>query len=353
MGEANINGRKGNGLVRFSCKSCGQKIRVSAAHTGKKGRCPRCKSTLIVPQPEPPQVANEPELTLEKSQFEDKNPPLPSGNINLEPFLQPVRKTPPDNVTLSKEQQIQRLLEIASMEPEPLPQRKLPWPIDVFLYPSSKPGFLFLGVVVLALFAIEVSMLLFGIIAGFFWPFVFLSRIVITLYVYWYLLQCVKDSALGGIRAPETIGESPGLGEMFGAFGRTIVCAGLCAAPAIFYFYYRRAIGIDAAFWILVGAGAFYYPMAILAVTMFDSFTGLSPSIVLPSICSVFIQYCGLLLVSGAMIWLLAQINRAPLFGAFLLIPFRRMFSLYVLMVAGHLLGRFYFRYQDKLNWEV
>jgi len=25
----------------------------------------------------------------------------------------------------------------------------------------------------------------------------------------------------------------------------------------------------------------------------------------------------------------------------------------YLLLVAGHLLGRFYFRYQDKLNWDA
>jgi hypothetical protein len=33
--------------------------------------------------------------------------------------------------------------------------------------------------------------------------------------------------------------------------------------------------------------------------------------------------------------------------------PLLQVLALHLTMVAAHLLGRFYFKYQDKLNWEV
>lgn len=38
-------------MIRFRCKNCGQKITVGEIHAGKKGKCPKCKSVVIVPKP--------------------------------------------------------------------------------------------------------------------------------------------------------------------------------------------------------------------------------------------------------------------------------------------------------------
>lgn len=37
-------------MIRFHCKSCGQKINVAGKYAGKKGKCPKCKNIVIVPR---------------------------------------------------------------------------------------------------------------------------------------------------------------------------------------------------------------------------------------------------------------------------------------------------------------
>ena len=35
--------------ITFQCESCGQKISVSKSHAGKKGKCPKCSNPILVP----------------------------------------------------------------------------------------------------------------------------------------------------------------------------------------------------------------------------------------------------------------------------------------------------------------
>ncbi|GAG87378.1 unnamed protein product, partial [marine sediment metagenome] len=105
---------------------------------------------------------------------------------------------------------------ISKVESEPVPERKLPWLIDIFLYPTNKAGLTSIGIII-------VLPLLINIVAGLLGPFgffisipgFFFIKIPIVLYLFWYLAECVRDSALGGIQAPETLGNAPGLGDMF------------------------------------------------------------------------------------------------------------------------------------------
>ena len=36
-------------MIRFNCKNCGQKFKVSDQKAGKKGKCPKCKQTIVIP----------------------------------------------------------------------------------------------------------------------------------------------------------------------------------------------------------------------------------------------------------------------------------------------------------------
>jgi len=36
-------------VIRFTCKKCGQKFKVSDQQAGKKGKCPKCKQSLVIP----------------------------------------------------------------------------------------------------------------------------------------------------------------------------------------------------------------------------------------------------------------------------------------------------------------
>ena len=36
-------------MINFNCTNCGQKINVPVMHAGKKGKCPKCKTMLVIP----------------------------------------------------------------------------------------------------------------------------------------------------------------------------------------------------------------------------------------------------------------------------------------------------------------
>jgi hypothetical protein len=94
---------------------------------------------------------------------------------------------------------------------------------------------------------------------------------------------------------------------------------------------------------------------------MFDSIRGLNPVLLLSSIFSTFVQYSGLVLLVATIVLAVVLFthmqgtgnvwqNRAS--RMFLMILFNGI-TLYAIFVVAHLLGRFYYKYQDKLNWEV
>jgi hypothetical protein len=174
------------------------------------------------------------------------------------------------------------------------------------------------------------------------------------MYVYWFLAQCVRDSAIGGLRAPETMAETPDIWQLIWQVLELFACLVLCAIPAGVYFGYTRRL--DAVFWLLAAGGAFIYPMTLLAMVMFNSANGLNPLIIIPSIFSTFFQYCGLVVLIAAIILfyiLTVKVLPVNVFVRMVLSPLVRAVELYLAMVAAHLLGRFYFKYQEKLNWEV
>jgi hypothetical protein len=129
-------------------------------------------------------------------------------------------------------------------------ERKLPWIWDIFLYPLNKPGLIMIGV-------INGAFILVGLAIGLF---TFLSSIIpsvsivlfafqlvgivvgltFTMYIYWYLCECVRDSGDGQIRAPETLSQTPGFSDLLLQTCRSIGCFILFLLPRFFYFYYRR-----------------------------------------------------------------------------------------------------------------
>lgn len=330
-------------MIQFQCKNCGQRFKVSDQKAGKKGKCPKCKNIIIVPREALAPAKSDTEKTEPPSLFTD---PLLQQDPRLEHIAAP-QPAPTQN------QQFQTLLEstgLSPIEPTPPPQRKFPWLIDIFLYPANVQGMTFLAIAVLIPLLIRLIALflcIFGLIF-------LLFNIVILMYIYWFLAQCVRDSTSGNLRAPETMAETPGIGELLWQVLELIACLALCAAPAAVYFGYTRRN--DLPFWLIAGCGAFIYPMALLAVIMFDSVNGLNPFIIIPSIFSTFFQYCGLVILISIIIFLYFRMMRLlppNLSLRLVLSPLVQAFELYLAMVAAHLLGRFYFKYQEKLNWEV
>lgn len=241
----------------------------------------------------------------------------------------------------------------------PPPKRNLPWLIDIFLYPVSKAGLATLAVLIglpifvelLKYFMSKVAIVFPPMVVFFYFVYVagFFVDIVALLYIYWYICQCIKKSAEGEIRAPDTIGETPGIGEMLIQLMKIIFCLSVFTLPATLYYVYTKSD--DATLAILVCVSMFLYPMALLSVIMFDSLSGLNPIIVIGSIFGTFFQYCALVICMAVFGYAIVKVYFC-LAGSIILLWVMIIAQIYLLMIAAHLLGRFYFKNQKKLNWD-
>jgi hypothetical protein len=252
-------------------------------------------------------------------------------------------------------------------KPDPLPQRTLPWFIDIFLYPFSLSGIIHIVIFI-------VTPLLIGfVVLGFLELFGgFMSLIVYLLftgYFFYYIGYCVFDSSRGGLRAPDvTLYDSPDKSEFGSQVFLVIGTVAVCFFPAVTY--YIATGRADVFFWLLSAVCIFFLPMAILTAVLFDSVDALNPVTIITSIYRTFTPYCGLVLTFSVFAGLIAPIilglpqPQTLLSGlayvssimyyllgtAFI---FYKIAFVYSAMVSAHLLGRFYLRYKKKLNWGI
>jgi len=237
------------------------------------------------------------------------------------------------------------------IEEELIDERRLPWLIDIFLYPFSVPGLkslaIFIGVPLLidilwTILPIQLSCL-FGLVT-------IVINIVIFFYIYWYFTECVRDSADGGVRAPEGVGSTPGFMGMFWQTVNVIGCLAIFFTPFVLYMLFAKRA--DIIFWLLLIYAVFLLPMGLLAVIMFDSAIGLNPRLLVRSISSTFFPYCGIVLLFVTPVVLIGmlytEVQESRLWSFII-----RSIVTYLALVGAHILGRFYWRYQEKFNWNL
>jgi len=336
-------------MIKFNCKKCGQKLSVPETYAGKKGKCPRCENIIVVP-----------EIQTTDSAIEQTN--LGIADLGTKNFT--------DNAILQdaieKDKTKDELFGLCSVpeksteyeqgpEEEPsddteLPaERKLPWCIDIFLYPICVPCLVTIGIVIIIPLLINLAIGLlgpFGILAIV--PGMFIN-FVISMYFLWYLAECIRDSAEGGIRAPETLANAPSLGELFGQWFRLLMCMLIFAGP--FGYYYIKTGRIDTIFWSLLALAVFFLPIGLLAVILFDSLRGLNPLLLIISVFRTHFIYCALVVILWAVA--LSVIFILKMLSSIWVVFLSGYFVMYILFIVAHLLGRFYWRYQEKLNWDV
>lgn len=100
--------------------------------------------------------------------------------------------------------------------------------------------------------------------------------------------------------------------------------------------------------------GALYFPMALLAVAMFDSLAALNPLIIIPSILKVPLQYLLVLGILGLIV--LARWGGELALALLIPIPvvpgiISSFFWLYFLTVEARILGLLYLSNKDRLGW--
>ncbi len=337
-------------MIEFYCENCGQKIGAPDTLAGESRQCPRCKNKVIVPDAQTaessqkPDVPAKPQVSLKYSDYE-----LTLLNVREQNEIKNKAAEQDEdsyeNADDTKEQGDE------SKEVQYAEERKLPWFIDIFLYPLSLPGLkhlaIFIGVpalmVALSFFLPVILVFLFTLICT-------VVNLLLFLYIFWYFAECIRDSADGWVRAPEGIGSLPDFSDMFGQMIHTIGCFVFFLLPTVLYILFTGRIDIIA--WMLLIAAIFFYPISFLSIILHDSVSGLDPRVLLRSILNTFWPYMGLVLLFvlfAGMVRIIFLELRLSIFWDFVL----RLVMFYAAFILAHLTGRFYWRYKKKLKWDL
>ncbi len=357
---------KSSSTIKFKCPHCSQKIGVKAESAGKRVRCAKCKQPLTIPTPQDVTAA-----TVQQSPKKD----LSSTNNDIGPEDLFEAQNPFHDLLAAEEEA--PALKLAPIKDPPVPaesvyeespfaetstyqdekeegKRTLPWFIDMLLYPVSLGGLVNVGIYILG-----------QTFAPLFCCMGWVVQLVLTIFIHWYFCECVRDSADGGLRAPDTVGRQDSLIEMFLQMVRI-------SLGVLIYLYssvmlYRGFLFLSDSepnpiiIATTLALGGFLFPMAMLGVSILESIEGLNPILIIRSVACAFLPYCGLvllfyglivayfLLIAGAS--LTSMSLGGPIASIITMIILRRVMFFWALLVSAHILGRFYWRYEERMGW--
>jgi hypothetical protein len=144
-----------------------------------------------------------------------------------------------------------------------------------------------------------------------------------------------------------------GFGDMLSRFWSLVGVYILYALPIVLYATFLERL--DWIFWVLLAWAVIFFPIGHLAMVILDSPSAMNPFMLLAAICRVFLPYVGLLLLLAAGAGLMEVLDRV--LGGFgpgiLRNLLSRIVHMYMLMVLAHLLGRFYWRHDERLDWGI
>ncbi len=309
-------------MIHLQCEHCGQKLKVPETSAGRTGQCPKCKVRIAVP--------------LSPS-------PLDERLFDVPQSLPAAKQTHEERMC---ELEVRAKLGFAP-DPQYTGARRFAWPLDILLYPANDAGLttliIVVGIPVFLGLLVQFSGML-ALIAGL--P-IFIINALIRLYAVWYYAECVYDSAKGGLRAPMALDTTD---DLKGTWSRVLYLVAvylLFVFPAGVYWIWVRQT--DAVFWGLGAWAVVFFPMGLLAMVIQDSTSALNPLFLLGAILRTFIPYLGLLILLGLLAGLYRLVSGLP--SNWLLDVLVMLVTNYLLLVISHILGRFYWRYRDRLDF--
>jgi len=192
--------------------------------------------------------------------------------------------------------------------------------------------------------------------------FSFWLRIVYVGYTFAYLQRVIHTAAQGSDEAADWPDVSEFWQDIMVPFFQTLGLFIICFGPAIglaFWAGFEAVKGGDAdpvKMMLIIPAliaGAVYYPMALLALAMFDSIVSANPLVVIPAMIRVPLEYLVVLFVMA--IILVVRIAQGFL-AALIPIPalpdlITAAILLYLLTLQGRMLGLMYYAKRHKLGW--
>jgi DNA-directed RNA polymerase subunit RPC12/RpoP len=336
-------------IIKFRCENCGQKFSVHKNNSGKKGRCPKCKNIIVIPK-----VQTQSPLRNKTNSEDSKiNSKYSAYDLSLlampqKDETQELALSPPETSESSDEYKQESEEELVE---ETAALRRLPWFIDIFLYPISASGLV--NLVILSFLPRMLPPL--GHLDYWMHPQPLLVAIIVLLagYLIYCLSDYIRDSTSGNRRAPDielSLSILMNAGELIWLILNTFICVAVCVGPLTAYLIITKQA--DIIFWLLVTYGVFFLPMVLLGLVLFDSLRALNPILIIASMLNVFLPYCGLVLLFFAVCGVIA-ILLVIMPQSFIISYLLSVVCIYLAMIMAHVLGRFCYKYRERLNWEV
>jgi hypothetical protein len=238
------------------------------------------------------------------------------------------------------------------------PKRPFPWFMDIFLYPLNRTGVinlivtfgvpLILILLTLGCIAMAQAVPILILVAAPLAMGALIATLLMCLYFGWYVTECVRSSSEGNVRAPDTIGQTPGMQELFMLCFQVFLCGMVFLGMS--WSFHATFMPPNWVQQILNTALALFLPMTLLSIIFLDSIRGLNPLLNLKLICITFLPYCGVAIP--------LYLAHKALFRVCLQMPGRTgiitfaLCEVYGAMVSAHVLGRFAWKQQNKLIWE-
>ncbi|MBA7671355.1 hypothetical protein ES703_79511 [subsurface metagenome] len=228
--------------IKFRCKNCGQKFSVPESRAGKKGKCPKCKNIIVVPKVQTTSSVTE-QTNAGAPEYSSKSSVDDSAFL-VTPQKDKIQDLPLSQPDISEKtaEYEQELEEESAEKTETAAQRKLPWLIDIFLYPLSISGLIHLVIFLCAPILISLA---YQLLLQQIYPvgdlILAILYVLFVGYVLYYLSWCIIDSTKGGLRAPDTsLQASPAKGEMVECAGIFLACIVVCFWPAAVYYIFTK-----------------------------------------------------------------------------------------------------------------
>ncbi len=238
-----------------------------------------------------------------------------------------------------------------------------------FLYPFRGAGVLMVvaGMVILAMLKFGAMMMQMGSLR--FLIFGLILQIFAGGYLFSFLQNIIHSTAAEDPELPDLPGLANFMDDILLPFLRLLGLVTFCFGPALALAVWLAISGNSALGIAVIAAmlfGLAYFPMAFLAVAILDTVTSANPLVVVPSILKVPAEYFVTLLVLGGVFVFRAlgdflvgilfpegfsTHSMGALFGMLGAQVFWAFISLYLLIVATHLLGLLYVTRKHKLGW--
>lgn len=339
------------------CEQCGETL-PDAPASGPVP-CPHCGHRPVDARPAP--AILDPDL-FDLSRDSQPPPPPVTASPPTQPLWSdedfetgpaPESDREPDQEGLEK-----------TVDPAAVQERRHPWYLDIWLYPFHRHS-LAMGLVLvgLPLLISLIAYLSYAMLIAltFLLPFAvgimglaMIALLVIDLYLIWYICTCVRDSAEGNMRAPDTLGRSPDHLELLGQVLTLAIGGLLYWLPTMLCFSYVPWPWVPVTVLVLTGVT---FPLALLRTIMDESLSGFNPLPLPGLIGRTGIHYAAVVLATillavlpawGLVVWS-GPLSRAW-WVRFMLSPLFLPLLYYPLLVLAHIWGRYYDRHAEWMG---